>query len=59
MSVTNADEARAWLRAWGGKPRRGILLAVLEGVEMSAALSRGIEAEKKRAAAQVLRAAVR
>lgn len=31
MEVTTAAQARAWLAAWGGRPRRGILGKVLEG----------------------------
>lgn len=55
MTISNADDARAWLRSWGGRPRRGILIAVIDGLELSMALG---EDEKLRAAIQVLRGAL-
>lgn len=55
VNVTNADEARAWVRVWGGKPRRGIAREVLRGLEMAATLALPRAAEKYRAAAQVIR----
>jgi len=32
MNITDADSARAWLQSWGGMPRRGILLAAIDGL---------------------------
>lgn len=55
MMITNADDARAWIRAWGGKPRRGIAREVLRGVELAMALSNRGDAKKLKAAAQVVR----
>ena len=39
MIIDNADNARAWLLAWGGKPRRGILLECLRGIRTARAIT--------------------
>lgn len=59
MTIRCADDARAWLRAWGGRPRLGILAAAIDGLELAAAVSNDGEAKKIRAAVQVLRRACR
>jgi hypothetical protein len=41
MDIRNADDARAWLRAWNGVPRRAVLRWVLEGQERAVAIMRG------------------
>lgn len=38
MGINSADSAREWLRAWGGRPRRGILAEVLRGLKMCAGI---------------------
>ena len=54
MLIRDADSARAWLRAWSGKPRRGILLAVLDGLRMAAGLAQPQEAKRIGEAVRVL-----
>ena len=58
MEVTNKDEARAWLRAWKGKPTAGILRAAIQGTELGISiLQDGPTREAARGALAVLRAA--
>ena len=58
MDVTNKDEARAWLRAWRGKPTAGVLRAAIEGTELGISiLQDGPTRDDARGALAVLRAA--
>lgn len=50
MNISNASEARAWLYAWGGRPRLGILREALRGVRMA----RGIVAGSRRYSAETV-----
>lgn len=39
MEIQSAEAARAWLVAWGGRPRRGVLWAAVAGLRACVGLT--------------------
>jgi len=57
VRVSTAEEARAWLASWGGRPRPGILAAAVDGLELGASVLNGPARAKVLEALEVLRCA--
>tara|TARA_R110002167_G_scaffold93122_1_gene249767 strand:+ start:14591 stop:14791 length:201 start_codon:yes stop_codon:yes gene_type:complete len=54
MRIANADEARSWLKSWGGSPPSGLLKAAIAGTVLSASLSSGPSKDRILEALKVL-----
>tara|TARA_R110000796_G_scaffold41179_2_gene101928 strand:+ start:1250 stop:1450 length:201 start_codon:yes stop_codon:yes gene_type:complete len=54
MRVSTAEEARAWLKSWGGSPPSGLLKAAISGTVLSASLSSGPSRDRILEALKVL-----
>ena len=54
MMVTDASSCVAWLRAWQGRPRRGVLLACIRGQRARALLLARNHPEGAKAARDVV-----